>query len=94
MTNVASQRVREVPTKTDPAIPGPPRGSVRIDTRTLKRALRAAVEGEVRFDPGTLALYANDASNFRQVPIGVVIPKTLDDVVAAHRCALVSARRS
>lgn len=39
----------------------------------------------MRFDRGSLALYANDASNFRQVPIGVVIPKTLDDVVAAHR---------
>jgi FAD/FMN-containing dehydrogenase/Fe-S oxidoreductase len=78
-------RLRDVPAKTDPAIPGPPRGSVRIDVTALKRALRAAVEGEVRFDPGTLALYANDSSNFRQVPIGVVIPKTLADVVAAHR---------
>jgi FAD/FMN-containing dehydrogenase len=51
----------------------------------LKKALRRAVEGEVRFDPGSLAMYANDSSNFRQVPIGVVIPKTLDDVVATHR---------
>jgi FAD/FMN-containing dehydrogenase/Fe-S oxidoreductase len=74
-----------VPAKTDPAIPGTPRGSVKIDVTALKKALRAEVEGEVRFDPGALALYANDASNFRQVPIGVVIPKTLDDVVAAHR---------
>jgi FAD/FMN-containing dehydrogenase/Fe-S oxidoreductase len=85
MTSVARQRVREVPAKTDPAIPGAPRGSVTIDVRALKKALRAQVEGEVRFDPGSLALYANDSSNFRQVPIGVVIPKTLDDVVAAHR---------
>ena len=43
MTSVASRRVREVPAKTDPAIPGPPRSSVRIDVRALKRALRAAV---------------------------------------------------
>ncbi|HEY9243725.1 MAG TPA: FAD-linked oxidase C-terminal domain-containing protein [Streptosporangiaceae bacterium] len=85
MTSEARQRVREVPAKTDPAIPGAPRGSVRIDVTGLERALRAAVDGEVRFDPGSLAMYANDASNFRQVPIGVVIPRTLDDVVAAHR---------
>jgi FAD/FMN-containing dehydrogenase/Fe-S oxidoreductase len=80
-----SPRLREVPAKTDPAIPGAPRGSVTIDVRALKKALRAEIEGEVRFDPGSLALYANDSSNFRQVPVGVVIPKTLDDVVAAHR---------
>ncbi|MBO0817193.1 MAG: FAD-dependent oxidoreductase, partial [Actinobacteria bacterium] len=77
-------RVRDVPAKTDPALPGPPRGSVRIDVTALRRALRSAVEGEVRFDRGTLALYANDSSNFRQAPIGVVIPRTLDDVLAAH----------
>ena len=34
-------------------------------------------------------MYANDASNYRQVPIGVVIPKTLDDIVATHRAARV-----
>jgi FAD/FMN-containing dehydrogenase/Fe-S oxidoreductase len=78
-------RTREVPAKTDPAIPGAPRGSVRIPVDRLERTLRDAVEGEVRFDRGTLALYANDASNYRQVPIGVVVPKTLDDVVATHR---------
>jgi FAD/FMN-containing dehydrogenase/Fe-S oxidoreductase len=80
-----SVRLREVPAKTDPAIPGAPRGSIKIDVTALKKALRRAVEGEVRFDPGSLALYANDSSNFRQVPIGVVIPRTLDDVVATHR---------
>jgi len=51
----------------------------------LEQALRAEVEGEVRFDAGSRALYATDASNFRQPPIGVVIPKTEDDVVATHR---------
>ena len=75
----------EVPAKTDPAIPGPPRARIRIDVAALKRRLRSAVSGEVRFDPGTLAMYASDASNYRQVPIGVVVPKTLDDVGAALR---------
>jgi FAD/FMN-containing dehydrogenase/Fe-S oxidoreductase len=80
--------VINVPAKTDPRIPGGVHGSVEIDAMRLRRALRKAVSGEVRFDPASKALYANDASNFRQVPIGVVIPKNLDDVVATHRvCA-------
>jgi FAD/FMN-containing dehydrogenase/Fe-S oxidoreductase len=85
MTSVARGGTRSVPAKTDPAIPGPPRARVRIDVRKLERALREAVTGEVRFDAASLAMYANDSSNFRQVPIGVVVPKTLDDVVATHR---------
>ncbi len=36
--------------------------------------LRAAVDGEVRFDAGSRATYSTDASNYRQVPIGVVVP--------------------
>jgi FAD/FMN-containing dehydrogenase/Fe-S oxidoreductase len=60
-------------------------GSSRVDVRGLRRALEETVQGEVRFDTGSKALYATDASNYRQVPIGVVVPKTLDDVVATHR---------
>src|SRR5215467_9888543 len=47
----------------------------------LAADLRAAITGEVRFDDGTRALYAVDGSNYRQVPIGVVIPRTIDEVV-------------
>jgi FAD/FMN-containing dehydrogenase/Fe-S oxidoreductase len=53
-----------------------------VDVRTLWSRLRATVEGEVRFDPGTRGLYAQDASNYHHVPLGVVIPKTAEDVVA------------
>ncbi len=52
-------------------------------TGELEARLRAAVAGEVRFDAGTRATYAYDASIFRQVPIGVVIPRDAADVVAA-----------
>jgi len=45
--------------------------------------LRAAVRGEVRFTPGDRALYAYDASIFRQPPLGVVLPVDADDVCAA-----------
>src|SRR3954470_24670728 len=49
----------------------------------LERDLRAAVAGEVRFDAGHRAAYAHDASNHRQAPIGVVVPRDADDVIAA-----------
>jgi FAD/FMN-containing dehydrogenase/Fe-S oxidoreductase len=48
----------------------------------LARTLRRRVAGEVRFSAGDRALYATDGSNYRQVPIGVVIPRGIDDVVA------------
>jgi FAD/FMN-containing dehydrogenase/Fe-S oxidoreductase len=44
----------------------------------LHQELAARVDGEVRFDAGTKAAYAQDASNYRQVPIGVVLPKSAD----------------
>jgi FAD/FMN-containing dehydrogenase/Fe-S oxidoreductase len=53
------------------------------EVAALESALRRAVAGEVRFDPGARAAYAADASNYRQVPIAVVLPRTLEDVVAA-----------
>jgi FAD/FMN-containing dehydrogenase/Fe-S oxidoreductase len=53
-----------------------------FDVRGLDVRLRGAIEGEVRFDDGSRALYATDASNYRQVPIGVVIPRSIEDVIA------------
>ncbi|HEX2121811.1 MAG TPA: FAD-binding and (Fe-S)-binding domain-containing protein, partial [Thermoanaerobaculia bacterium] len=56
--------------------------SLNVDAASLAEALKRAVRGEVRFDDGSRALYATDASNYRQVPIGVVVPRDADDVVA------------
>lgn len=47
----------------------------------LSSHLQISIEGEVRFDEGSRALYATDGSNYRQVPVGVVIPKTVEDVI-------------
>src|SRR5258705_6308954 len=49
----------------------------------LKKALTGDSRAEVRFDGGARAAYASDASNYRQVPIGVVLPRNAEDVVAA-----------
>ncbi len=54
-----------------------------VDIERLATALRARIRGEVRFTDGDRALYSTDASNYRQVPMGVVIPRDADDVVAA-----------
>jgi FAD/FMN-containing dehydrogenase/Fe-S oxidoreductase len=56
--------------------------ATHVDVESLATALRAQIRGEVRFDPGTRALYATDASNYRQVPTGVVLPRDADDVLA------------
>jgi FAD/FMN-containing dehydrogenase/Fe-S oxidoreductase len=58
-----------------------PEGASKVKASSLARKLKKRIEGEVRFDNGSRALYATDGSNYHQVPIGVVVPKTVDDVV-------------
>ncbi|MFB6391978.1 FAD-binding and (Fe-S)-binding domain-containing protein [Polymorphospora lycopeni] len=73
--------------------PGPGRD---VDLTALAADLRAEVDGEVRFDAGSRAAYSTDASNYRQVPLGVVVPRTVEAAVAAvavcrrHHAPLVS----
>ena len=70
-----------------PRSPGKGASSARkheVDADALGRELRRAVSGEVRFGKAARALYATDSSNYRQVPLGLVLPRTLDDVVATH----------
>ena len=57
--------------------------SPQVDAPALEQSLRANVRGEVRFDRGARALYATDGSNYRQIPIGVVVPRDTEDVIAA-----------
>jgi len=54
-----------------------------LSAEALESALRRSLRGDVRFDRGSRALYATDGSNYRQVPIGVVLPKDTNDVNAA-----------
>ena len=70
--------------------------SAHTDAAALEAALRRHLRGEVRFDNGGRALYATDGSNYRQVPIGVVIPRDKEDVLATvalcreHRAPLLA----
>src|SRR5580698_10195529 len=56
--------------------------SAHVDSAALAAALKSQLRGDVRFDDGSRALYATDGSNYRQVPIGVVLPRDVDDVIA------------
>ncbi len=56
-----------------------------VDVDALIAELHTHVNGEIRFDNGSRAQYSTDASNYRQVPIGVVIPKTEQDIIETIR---------
>ncbi len=62
---------------------GHPVASQPRQARELADELSRRVRGEVRFGDGDRALYATDASNYRQLPIGVVIPRDVEDIVEA-----------
>ncbi len=49
----------------------------------LEEELKRTLNGEVQFDRGSRALYATDGSNYRQIPIGLVMPRDDADVIAA-----------
>src|SRR5262245_19816490 len=67
---------------------GAPEAAEAADVAGLRAALAEAVEGEVRFDRLSRALYSTDASVYQIVPLGVVIPKTEADVIATVKvCA-------
>ena len=60
----------------------------QLDVKALEAELKATVDGEVRFDSQSRALYATDGSNYRMIPIGVVLPRSSEAVektVAACR---------
>src|SRR5881392_3553965 len=62
-------------------VPFDPKHQVNVDAEALASELSRRIRGEVRLDDGSRALYATDASNYRQVPIGVVIPRDADDLI-------------
>ena len=51
--------------------------------RELEALLKKSLRGDVRFDLGSRALYAADSSNYRQLPVGVILPRDAADVEAA-----------
>jgi FAD/FMN-containing dehydrogenase/Fe-S oxidoreductase len=80
-----------------PIVPAPtPSGAdVRsLNLAGLRRALATEITGEIRFDTVSRALYATDASVYQIEPIGVVIPRSRNDLIrlvaicAEFRCPI------
>ena len=61
--------------------PAPKAEIGHIDREALRAELERELEGEIRFDPITCALYSTDASVYQIRPLGVVIPKHRQDVI-------------
>jgi FAD/FMN-containing dehydrogenase/Fe-S oxidoreductase len=65
-----------------------------VNVDALRRALEEQIAGEVRFDRVSRALYSTDASVYQIEPLGVVVPRSREDLVAvvrlcaAHRCPI------
>src|SRR6478752_1485715 len=65
-----------------------------VDAVALQNELERQIQGEVRFDTISRALYSTDASVYLIRPLGVVIPKNREDVIrivkicARMRCPL------
>ena len=57
--------------------------AANVDAAALENDLRRRIEGKVEFNNTYRSLYSTDSSNYRQIPIGVVIPRTIQDVEAA-----------
>ncbi len=63
-------------------------------TEALRLDLQREIAGEVRFDRVSRALYSTDASVYQIAPLGVVIPRSRDDLVATvhlarrHGCSI------
>jgi FAD/FMN-containing dehydrogenase/Fe-S oxidoreductase len=55
--------------------------SRHVNVNLLERDLKNAIRGEVRFDDGSRAMYATDASNYRQVPLGIILPQSEEDII-------------
>jgi FAD/FMN-containing dehydrogenase/Fe-S oxidoreductase len=73
-----------LPVVLDSSTPSPP----GVDGAALQTALADGVHGEVRFDRLSRAIYSTDASVYQIVPLGVVFPKTVEDIVATVKtCA-------
>ena len=79
--------LNEIPIAIQPGTAAP-----AVDRGALRRELESKIEGEVRFDPVSRALYSTDASVYEIKPVGVVIPRNREDILRSlevcrrHRC--------
>ncbi|MFE9656461.1 FAD-binding and (Fe-S)-binding domain-containing protein [Micromonospora sp. NPDC006431] len=75
-------RVAPAPVRLPDPVTRAPAPATDVDLAALAARLRPVVDGEVRFDAGSRGAYSTDGSNYRQIPLGVVVPRTVDAAVA------------
>jgi FAD/FMN-containing dehydrogenase/Fe-S oxidoreductase len=79
---------RRLPLRVDPSLGKmAPTDDELARGRAMASDLRGQIRGEIRFDPGERAIYSTDASSYRQLPIGVVLPKSTEEVIATVEAA-------
>ena len=61
--------------------------STELKRTVLAQHLRRHIEGEIRFDATSRRLYSTDGSIYHIEPLGVVIPRTAEDIVAVVQIA-------
>ena len=62
--------------------------AIESDTKALVDELKRDISGEVRFDKMSRILYSTDASMYSIEPIGIVLPRSTDDIIAVIETAL------
>src|SRR5437867_10391307 len=78
----------------DTGTPVPQANATLVDSGALRRDLESCIEGELRFDKISRALYSTDASVYQIEPLGVVVAKNRQDILRAleicrrYRCPL------
>ncbi|MGH9719671.1 MAG: FAD-binding oxidoreductase, partial [Bryobacteraceae bacterium] len=63
--------------------PVPQAQASTVDADAFRRELESGFQGEIRFDKVSRALYSTDASVYQIEPMGVVVPKSREDVIHA-----------
>ncbi|MDQ3614700.1 MAG: FAD-binding protein, partial [Chloroflexota bacterium] len=85
MTEAGGGSVDQAPVATRP--PDLDTRAVADTARVLESELTARLSGDVKFDRVSRMLYSTDASNYQIEPVGVVMPRSTDDVIAAIELA-------
>src|SRR5208282_5770326 len=70
-------------TQLDTGTPVPQANAALVDVAALRHELESKIEGEVRFDNISRALYSTDASVYQIQPLGVVVARTREDIIRA-----------
>ena len=76
-------QIKTPPTRVEHRLQTGTTTSISVDRESLEKELLRELKGEVRFAEADRGMYASDASNYRMIPLGVILPKDAGDVETA-----------